>query len=85
MKKRKQAYYDKYFERNWNNNKNIRKRIKFLISLKTVASQVPTVLSLDNGDTITNPYVTAKPLMISELKTEYSVFELNIHSYSAVD
>ena len=59
MKKRKQAYYDKYFERNWNNNKNIRKRIKFLISLKTVASQVPTVLSLDNGDTITNPYDTA--------------------------
>ena len=27
-----------------------------LISLKTVASHVPTVLSLDNGDTITNPY-----------------------------
>ena len=25
-------------------------------SLKTVASCVPTVLSLDNGDTITNPY-----------------------------
>ena len=56
MKKRKQAYYDKYFERNWNNIKNTWKGIKSLISLKTVASNVPTVLSLDNGDTITNPY-----------------------------
>ena len=26
------------------------------LSVKTVASSVPTVLSLDNGDTITNPY-----------------------------
>ena len=55
MKKIKQAYYDKYFERNWNNIKNTWKRIKSLISLKTVASNVPTVLSLDNGKTITNP------------------------------
>ena len=31
-------------------------RIKSLISLKTVASNVPTVLSLDNGDIVTNPY-----------------------------
>ena len=56
MKKSKQAYYDKYFERNWNNIKNTWKGIKSLISLKTVASRVPTVLSLNNGDTITNPY-----------------------------
>ena len=56
MKKSKQAYYDKYFERNWNNIKNTWKGIKSLISLKTVASSVPTVLSLDNGDTITNLY-----------------------------
>ena len=56
MKKSKQAYYDKYFERNWNNIKNTWKGIKSLISLKIVASNVPTVLSLDNGDTITNPY-----------------------------
>ena len=56
MKKSKQVYYDKYFERNWNNIKNTWKGIKSLISLKTVASNVPTVLSLDNGDTITNPY-----------------------------
>ena len=56
MKKSKQAYYDKYFERNWNNIKNTWKGIKSLISLNTVASCVPTVLSLNNGDTITNPY-----------------------------
>ena len=56
MKKSKQAYYDRYFERNWNNIKNTWKGIKSLISLKTVASSIPTVLSLDNGDTITNPY-----------------------------
>ena len=56
MEKSKQAYYDKYFERNWNNIKNTWKGIKSLISLKTVASNVPTVLPLDNGDTITNPY-----------------------------
>ena len=56
MKKSKQAYYDKYFERNWNNIKNTWKGIKSLISLKTVAASVPTILSLDNGDTITNPY-----------------------------
>ena len=56
MKKSKQAYYDKYFERNLNNIKNTWKGIKSLISLKTVAPNVLTVLSLDNGDTITNPY-----------------------------
>ena len=55
MKKSKQAYYDKYFERNWNNIKNTWKGIRSLISLKTIASNVPTVLSLDNGDTVTNP------------------------------
>ena len=56
MKKSKQAYYDKYFERNCNNIKNAWKGIKSLISLKTLASHVPTILFLDNGDTITNPY-----------------------------
>ena len=56
MKKSKQAYYDKYFERNWINIKNTWKGTKSLISLKTVASNVPTALSLDNGDTIINPY-----------------------------
>ena len=43
MKKSKQAYYDKYFEKIWNNIKNKWKGIKSLISLKTVASNVPTV------------------------------------------
>ena len=56
MKKSKQAYYDRYFERNWKNIKNTWKGIKSPISLKTVAPSIPTVLSLDNGDTITNPY-----------------------------
>ena len=56
MKKSKQAYYDKFFERNWNNIKNTWKSIKSLISVKAVASSLPTVLSLDNGDTITNPF-----------------------------
>ena len=54
MKKYKQAYYDKYFETNSNNTKHTRKGIKFFISLKTVPSSVPILLSLDNGDTITN-------------------------------
>ena len=39
-----------------NSIKNTGKGIKSLISLKTVASSVLTVLSLDNGVTITNPY-----------------------------
>ena len=56
MKKRKQAYCDKYLKKNWNNIKNTWKRIKSLISLKTVASSVPAVLTLHNGDTVTNPY-----------------------------
>ena len=55
MKKREQTYYDKYFERNWNNIQNTWKGIKSLTSLKTEASSVLTELSLDNGDTITNP------------------------------
>ena len=55
MRRSKQAYYDKYFETNWNI-KNTWKGIKCHISLKTVASSVPTVPSLDNGDTITNSY-----------------------------
>ena len=51
--------YKKY-EINWNNIKNTWKGIKSLISQKTVAFSVPTVLSLDNGDTITIPYDIAK-------------------------
>ena len=55
MKKSKQAYYNRYFEKKWKNIKNTWKGIKSLISLKTVASSIPTLLSLDNGDTITSP------------------------------
>ena len=54
IKKSKQAYYDRYFERIWNNIKNTWKGIKSLISLKTVAYSIQTVLYLDNGDTIAN-------------------------------
>ena len=32
------------------------KEIKSLISLKTLVSRVPNILSLDDGVTITNPY-----------------------------
>ena len=57
MKKSKQVYYyHKYFERNWNNIKSTWKGIKSRISLKTVTFHVPTILSIDNGDIITNPY-----------------------------
>ena len=56
MKRSKQAYYDKCFETNWNNIKKTWEGIKSLISLKSVASNIPIVLSLDNGDTITNLY-----------------------------
>ena len=43
-------------KKKWKNIKNTWKGIKSLISLKIVASSIPTVLSFDNGDTITNPY-----------------------------
>ena len=59
MKRSKQAYYDKHFKTNWNNIKNTCKGKKSLISLKAVASGVPTVLFLDNGDNITNTYIAS--------------------------
>ena len=37
MKKSQQAYYDRYFEKNWENIKNTWKGIKSLISLKNCA------------------------------------------------
>ena len=42
--------------KNVENIKNSWKGIKSLISLKTVASSIPTELPPDNGDTIANPY-----------------------------
>ena len=56
MKKSKLAYYNRYFEKKRKSIKNTWIGIKSLIPLKTVASSIPTVLSLDNGDSITNPY-----------------------------
>ena len=64
MMKSKQAYFDKYFERSWNNIRNIWKGIKSHISLKTIASSVPTARSRGNGDTITNRYDTGRTLII---------------------
>ena len=61
MKKSKQASYVKYFETNWNNIQNAWNGIKSHISLKTVSFNGPAVLSLDNDDTITNPYDIANP------------------------
>ena len=80
MKKSKQAYYDKYFEKNWNNFKNTWKGIKSLISLKAVASNVPALLSLDNGDTVTNPYDIANtfnnyfPSIAETTKKKHKIF-----------
>ena len=54
MKRSKQAYYDEYFE-TMNNVQSTWKGIKSCIPLKTVASSVIIVLSLDNGDTIISP------------------------------
>ena len=55
MKKRKQAYYERNFEKNWNI-KNIWKGTKSVISLINEAYSILTVLSLDNGNTIINLY-----------------------------
>ena len=83
MKKSKQAYYEKYFERNWNNIKNTWKGIKSLINLKSATSHVPTVLSLDNGDTMTNPYDIANTFnnyfaSIAETTKKASNIHINI-------
>ena len=87
IKKSKQAYYDKYFEKNWNSIKSTWKGTKSFISLKTVASHVPTILSLDNGDTITNPYDTANAFnnyfaSIAETKRKAQNIHINIFRLS---
>ena len=79
IKRCKQACYDKYFETNWYNIKNTWKGIKSLISLKSVASNVPAVPSLDNGYTITNPYDIANALnnyfaSIAETTKRHKIF-----------
>ena len=78
-KKIKQAYYDEYFERNWNNIKSTWKGIKSLISLKSVASNLPTVLSLDNGDSVTNPYDIANTFINYFASIAETTKKQNIH------
>ena len=87
MKTSKQAYYDKYFERNWNNSKNTWKGIKSLIYLKIVAFSVPTVLYLDNGDTITNPYDIANTFnnyFASIAETTKKAQNININIFQTI-
>ena len=79
MKRSKEAYYDKYFVTYWNNIESTWKGIKPLISLKSVVFNVLTVLSLDNGDTITNPYDTANTFnnyfdSIAETTKKHKIF-----------
>ena len=81
MKRSKQPYHSKFFEPNNYNIKNTWKGIKSLISQKT---GVPTLLSLDNGDTITNPYDIANTfnhcfLFIAEtnMKKHKNIFRMN--------
>ena len=79
MKRSKQAYYDKYFETNWNNIKGAWEGFKYLISLKSVASNVPTVPSLDHGGTITNPYDIANTInncfaSVTKTKKRHKIF-----------
>ena len=83
MKRSKQVYYDKYFETKWNNIKNTWKGIKSLISLKSIASNVPTVLSLDNSDTITNPYDIANTFnnYFASIAENTTKKQNNIHLY----
>ena len=78
-KSSKQADYDKYFERNWNDIKNTWKGIKSLISLKNLYFSVPAVLSLDNGATITNPYNIANTFNNYFTSTTETTKALNIH------
>ena len=87
MKTSKQAYYDKYFERNWNNSENTWKGIKSLIYLKIVAFSVPTVLYLDNGDTITNPYDIANTFnnyFASIAETTKKAQNININIFQTI-
>ena len=83
MKKSKQVYFDKYFERNWNNIKNTWKGIKSLVFLKAVASTVPTLFTLENGDNITNRYDNANifkitlPLKLKLQKNIYIYIHIN--------
>ena len=54
------------------------KGIKSLISLKNVTSSVPAVLSLDNGDTITNPYDIANTFNNYFVSTVETIFQMKV-------
>ena len=55
LKKRKENYYKKCFESNWNNAKIIWKGIKSIITLKDITFSVPRTIS-QGENLITNPY-----------------------------
>ena len=50
-----------------------------MISLETVASNVPTVLSLDNGDSVTNPYDIANTFINYFASIAETTKKQNIH------
>ena len=54
MKQRKQIYYTKHFENNWNNIKNTWKGIKTIISIKNITATLPHSTKFNNK-TITDP------------------------------
>ena len=55
MKKRKQKYFNNYFQTNVKNIKNTWERIKSIISLKSKYSESPKSIKTKHGETITNP------------------------------
>ena len=54
LKRSKTNYYNHYFDINWNNIKNTWKEIKSLLSIKPNPSDIPKILTANDG-TITNP------------------------------
>ena len=48
MKQRKQIYYTKHFENNWNNIKNTWKGIKTIISIKNITATLPHSIKFNN-------------------------------------
>ena len=54
MKERKQIYYAKYFESNWNSIRNTWKGIKTIISIKFITTTIPHSTEFNNR-TMTDP------------------------------
>ena len=59
MKKRKQKYFNNYFQTNVKNIKNTWNRIKSIIYLKAKYSESLKSIKAKHGETITNPKLTA--------------------------